>query len=122
MTVASLSGQLLARKGTARPSAAVPRGAGVETSLPSRAPLRVAPPQEPPAAGGERARISLRLDPERHRRLRLAAAHLDCSLQDLLIAALDEHLSGLRLGCACFREGAEACRNGCQLDEEDRAS
>jgi hypothetical protein len=121
MTVASLSGRLLARKGTARPSAAVPRSAGAETSLPSRAPLRLAPPQEPPASG-ERARISLRLDPERHRRLRLAAAHLDCSLQDLLIAALDEHLSGLRLGCPCFRERGEACRNGCEMDEEERAS
>lgn len=121
MTVASLSGQLLARKGTARPSAAVPRSAGADIPSTPRAPLRLAPPQEPPASG-ERARISLRLDPERHRRLRLAAAHLDCSLQDLLIAALDEHLSGLHLGCPCFQEGGEACQNGCQLDEEDRAS
>lgn len=43
--------------------------------------------------GGERARVTLRLDNDRHFRLKLAAAHLDRSLQDIMISALDEFLA-----------------------------
>lgn len=41
---------------------------------------------------GERARISIRLDHDRHLRLRIAAAHLDRSLQDIMTDALDRYL------------------------------
>jgi hypothetical protein len=40
-----------------------------------------------------RARLTLRLDPCRHLRIRLAAAHLNRSLQEIMIDALDRHLT-----------------------------
>ena len=54
--------------------------------------------------------ITLPLDPTRHRRLRLAAAHLDQTEDALMIAALDHYLdrvvSVLLDGrCACLEEG-----------------
>src|SRR5258707_1034551 len=53
---------------------------------------------------------SLPLDPARHRRLRLAAAHLDQTEEALMLAALDHYLdrvvSPLLDGrCACLEEG-----------------
>lgn len=120
MTVATLSGRLLARKGAARPSSTTPRHGA--TAQPKPAPSPTLETVQPPPSGGERARISIRLDPARHRRLRLAAAHLDCSLQDLMIAAMDGYLANLRLGCPCLENGAEACVEGCPAYEEDAVS
>lgn len=121
MTVASLSGRLLARKGAARPSAMNGRQPFVSDRAAAQ---QVAAVQTP--AGGERARISLRLDPVRHRRLRIAAAHLDCSLQDLLIAALDAHLADLVPACPCLRFAGDVSANGCAeppaRQQEDGAS
>src|SRR5258707_14639661 len=70
-------------------------------------------PAAPPAAaeGGDALRqFSLPLDPARHRRLRLAAAHLDQTEEALMLAALDHYLdrvvSPLLDGrCACLEEG-----------------
>lgn len=83
----------------------------------------------PPAAGAQDAQVlaalsgdtlrqfSLPLDPGRHRRLRLAAAHLDQTEDALMIAALDHYLdrvvSALLDGrCACLEEG-RATGQGC---------
>jgi hypothetical protein len=61
--------------------------------------------------------FSLPLDPARHRRLRLAAAHLDQTEDALMLAALDHYLdrvvSPLLDGrCACLEEG-RASGPGC---------
>ncbi len=54
-----------------------------------------------------RSRLSVRLDPVRHLRLKLVSAHTGKSLQNILIEALDEHIGRaapkLQAGtCACF--------------------
>lgn len=69
-------------------------------------------PATPAAAeGGDPFRqFSLPLDAARHRRLRLAAAHLDQTEDALMIAALDHYLDRivptlLDGRCACLDEG-----------------
>jgi hypothetical protein len=71
-----------------------------------------APSPRPAAAesGDAPRQVSLPLDPIRHRRLRLAAAHLDQTEDALMLAALDHYLdrvvSALLDGrCACLAEG-----------------
>jgi hypothetical protein len=130
---AVLSGAMLARKGTAtptgytplRPQAAGPaRGANQNGANPRPAPV---PAPVTPAVGGgsppaasERSRVSVRLDRDRHFKLKLTAAHLESSLQDVIIDALDRYLEQigpevLRNDCACLgvKNGA---RRGCQAD------
>ena len=82
MKAASLKGDLLTRKamGASRADAAGPR------------PAAVAPGPAGEQRGG--VRVSLRLDPHRHRRLKLLSAHNRTSLQETLIAALDAYLDG----------------------------
>lgn len=129
--MAMLSSGLLARKGAAVPAAlALPSDA----MAPPRLELRM-PPARPPepaawsrtdekidaaprirATGGTpplpsesgSAKVSLRLDADRHRRLRLAALHQGSSGQKLLLAALDAYLDSsgahaLEKDCACLR-------------------
>jgi hypothetical protein len=77
---ASLTEALIVAKGAAAPS-------HFTTARREPDPIRHRPR---PAEG--RARLPLRLDEERHRRLRLATAHLRKSGQALLLAALDHYL------------------------------
>ena len=61
-----------------------------------------------PAA--RRARVSLRLDDERHLRLRLSAAHMETTLQNVLVQALDHYLDQIspeviRANCLCLGTG-----------------
>ena len=77
---ASLTEALLVAKGAAEPSRFTrARGGGIGVARRTR-----------PTDG--RARLALRLDDARHRRLRLATAHLRQSGQALLLAALDHYL------------------------------
>jgi len=46
-----------------------------------------------PTKASDRARLTLRLDTDRHLRLRLTAAHLDVSLQELVTTAVDAYLN-----------------------------
>jgi hypothetical protein len=51
--------------------------------------------------------VSVRLDRERHLKLKLTAAHLESSLQDVITDALDRYLEQLgpevlRHDCACL--------------------
>ena len=96
---AALTAALLVRKGEAAPSRlfALPTPVLAPTPRPELPPL-------PPAK--DRRRLTLRLDPERHMRLKLAAAHLDLSLQEILIAALDSHLAR-EAPCACLAADAK---------------
>jgi len=89
---AALTAALMARKGAAQPSRLF---AVASTAAAAPRPGRPAPPAK------DRRRITLRLDAERHMRLKLAAAHLELSLQDILIAALDAYLAR-EAPCACL--------------------
>ncbi len=103
MKVATLTGSLLARKGTAVPSAFAP------TAMPAMPPARTSP--TPPAAaarktaaatggavarpkrnGTGRIKMSLRLRPDQHLKLKLVAAFRRESAQRLLVAAIERYL------------------------------
>ena len=122
---ARLTAALLARKGYAVPSgytvtplASASRRPVAKAESPdsSDLPGRRAPslgraakfrPASQPTQHPDRARISLRLDNDRHLRLRLTAAHLERHLQDVLIEALDRYLDQvgpdvLKRKCACL--------------------
>ncbi len=67
-----------------------------------------------------RVRVSLRLDPERHLKMKLAAAHARQSLQDFLISALDRHLDQIaesvaagKCGCLTRDKGHQAPSDRC---------
>jgi hypothetical protein len=103
MKVATLTSSLLARKGTAVPSAFAP------TAMP---PMPAMPPAPtPPAAaarktaaadggavtrpkrnGTGRIKMSLRLKPDQHLKLKLVAAFRRESAQRLLVAAIERYL------------------------------
>lgn len=137
---ASLSSALLARKGTAAPvghaatyqvTDATPRPRAAtranddavapapaerpDVARPSVSCVQATPCAEPAAAAQDRkklVKVSLRLDPARHLRLRLSAAHLRQSAQQLLLAALDSYLDeAIRptgsSGCACLQAQVE---------------
>jgi hypothetical protein len=55
----------------------------------------------------ERIALTLRLDRERHRRLRILAARHDCTSQEVIVAALDAYLAACSGDCACLRGGPE---------------
>ncbi len=103
MKVATLTSSLLARKGTAVPSAFAP------TAMPAMPPMPPAP--TPPAAaarktaaaaggavarpkqdGTGRIKMSLRLKPDMHLKLKLVAAFRRESAQNLLVAAIEHYL------------------------------
>ena len=104
MKAARLNRSLLTRKGAAAP-------------LSPLSPYSPPPPRAPDGAGKAlrqdplgRVRVSLRLDRERHLRLRLLAAHTRRTIQETLLAALDAHLADhgpdiLGGHCACLAEG-----------------
>jgi hypothetical protein len=96
---AKLSGALLARKGLAAPSGFAPprliEQVGGNVVSVARAP---APRPAADTSGtdeGKRLRVSMRVDPELHLRLRLTAAYLQRSVQCLMKEALDRHLDQL---------------------------
>jgi hypothetical protein len=111
MTVASLNARLLARKGDARP-APIDTGEGRAYPMSARSfagswPASAVWPEEPQTGDPRsRARVSLRLDDARHRRLRIAAIHLDASLQQILTQALDQYLAQIAPDCPCMGRGA----------------
>jgi hypothetical protein len=58
-------------------------------------PAKAGGPKEPPSrrGHGKTAKVSLRLDDERHRKLRLASVHQQLSGQQILLKALDAYLA-----------------------------
>jgi len=114
-----LTGALLARKGGASPSFLAqvhPPVDGLPAAVahrPSRAAAPHANDAGEAAQGGAsrdhhgRIKLSFRLDQDRHLRLKLAAAHTDRHIQDILTAALDRYLTDLAPavksgGCTCY--------------------
>lgn len=129
-TSAALTGALLANKGAAAPSGSVssfleefpakkpfaeePQAPDMrqvcavpdrsfETTTPK--PAKAAPPAKPV---GSRAKLSVRLDPDRHLRLKLAAAHLQRSSQTIMLEALDAYLAkaapAIGGNCVCLND------------------
>jgi hypothetical protein len=130
-----LTSALLVRKGAAVPAGYVSLASAVRGQRPTaeepalEAPLgRVAAVASAPRRARRprtrdpRARISLRLDDQRHLKLKLTAAHLHKKLQDIVIAALDGYLEQIgpavmNGNCACLdggtcgaREGEQGCK------------
>ena len=128
-TPARLSSGLLSRKGLAAPSAGPEAHANMaETTRPQPrqgpAPARSTladwiAPQPAPVAGTQhrpaqvaqkRVRVSLRLDQDRHTRLKLVATQRNCTLQSLFTEAIDEffvrHAPDLHGISAHLRRGA----------------
>jgi len=70
---------------------------------------------KPTDVGGSRAALTLRLDEERHLRLRVFSAHSKRSSQDILTQALDEYLErhsydGNMRHCDCLHQpGGKGC-------------
>lgn len=126
LSSAALTGALLANKGAAAPSNTVSAFLE-ELPPPDRTPLRptLATGETRESAQhdamprgaddglrsggqGKRAKLSVRLDPDRHLRLKLAAAHLRRSSQTIMIEALDAFLAdmapALATDCACLNK------------------
>jgi hypothetical protein len=118
-----LTGSLLARKGTAAPSFLTQVHPPLD-ALPSAVAHRRAQDADEAGCGAcapeseashahaardhhGRIKLSFRLDHDRHLRLKLAAAHTDRHIQDILTAALDRYLTDLAPavksgGCTCY--------------------
>ena len=119
---ASLTSALLVRKGAAIPAGYSALAAAARAGRPR--PLDPAGVGSPKRRRSERlpdlrTRISLRLDPERHLKLKLSAAHLHRNLQDVLIAALDSYLDQIgptvKAGtCACLEAGCSEQNKTCE--------
>ncbi len=98
MKAAELCHGLLARKGHAAPSMTASQSGPAL----SRIPTTPVGASKPDIGESRRVRLTLRLSPSDHRRLRVAAAHLDCSMQAVLTKALEAYLTGLRADCPCL--------------------
>jgi predicted transcriptional regulator len=126
-----LTSDLLVRKGQAIPTggfahagielsqplpAPAARGAARVNGVPAPAPLAVdaAPARSPgrrtaTAAREARVALTLRLDRERHRRLKVFSARRQQSTQEVLLEALDAYLEACGADCACLQAGPEDC-------------
>ena len=109
---ASLTASLLAGKGAAIPAPFVrprlPAAVG-KTGANGKWAARKAPTE----AQLQRVKLSVRLDPARHLKLKLAAAHLHDSVQSVLIDALDAYLAQVAPTltdgrCTCLRRKGQA--------------
>jgi hypothetical protein len=131
MKAASLSSSLLARKGAASPAelSLVQVEGRRQAAKPANRQPQPQPQPQPQthgcahkaeiaavkAAGADAqsgpytAKFTLRLDRERHLRLKLLAAHLHLSAQEMLIEALDAYLDqavpqAIRNNCSCLAQ------------------
>lgn len=129
---ARLSGELLARKGQALPTGGLAYATmTLDQPLPSYGPAvlvrygslpaqdaltqgasrRTAERRRQPAGRREEDRVALtlRLDRERHRRLRIFCARHECSSQEVIVRALEAYLETCGEDCACLRGETEDC-------------
>lgn len=109
---------LLAVKGAAAPSSADRDNLGpsrvgqaaADAMTRNRRPVPGGPPAGGAAGGGQGARVnvSVRLDPDRHRRLRLASIHLGKPAQAIMVRALDAYLERIANGPPAGRTDRDA--------------
>jgi hypothetical protein len=117
-SAARLTGELLARKGQATPTGGF-ASAAIALSQPLPAPHKRgrAAGEGSRAATGPRSRpgdpqrvaLTLRLDREAHRRLRIFAARRGWTGQEVIRKALDAYLAACSVDCACLRDEAGDC-------------
>ena len=123
MSIAALTADLLAPKGTASPLSGVyehPMQKPVLTFPQEHKPTRTTRKIREQAHRGERAerrqdrdfvRMSCRLDPEHHRQLRFLAARDGKSIQSVLRVAIADFLEEQGGDCPCLKSPGECCRN-----------
>jgi hypothetical protein len=109
---ARLTSSLLARKGQALPAAGFSSRAvgavrpGLLEVVGGRAEPGVAGLHHGPSGHSDRrVAMTVRLDRERHVRLKVFAALHDLNCQDVLIEALDAYLQACGADCACMGSG-----------------
>ncbi len=104
---AKLTGALIVKKGDAAPTGYIMR----PSSAPDAEARSLVPDLRRTGAGKgdkqQRIGITVRLDPGRHLRLRLGAAHLNRNLQEFMMEALDKYLdeigdTEMYGSCACL--------------------
>ena len=105
---ASLTSSLIVTKGNAAPAGLLAMNRKRNSTRPAVSPKATKPHPpiegEAPQSPGQRSRLTLRLDRDRHLKIKLAAAHLNLSLQELMIDALHNYLADVRptnFGDAC---------------------
>lgn len=100
-----------------KPRAAAPVACAAPAEV-SATPTPATPTSAAHADHGKRVAMTLRLDNDRHLKLRVLSAHSNLSSQEILTAALDDYLArysaepGLR-HCECLHQGVapgKACR------------
>ena len=65
------------------------------------------PPRQHRAAAGNRIACPVRLDRERHSRLKILAARRGRSCQEMLLRALDAYLEACATDCPCLRRDSD---------------
>jgi hypothetical protein len=116
---ARLTSHLLARKGTAFPiggfgaaniavAEAPPAARAVAVGPRSVEPAGIptAPEARGPARGLSRVKMSVRLDPDQHGRLRILAALQRCTSQEIIARALEAYIRANGSDCACLGRSA----------------
>jgi hypothetical protein len=97
---ASLTSSLIVTKGNAAPAGLLAMNRKRNSSRPVIGPKATKPhlphDDNTPPSPAQRSRLTLRLDPDRHLKIKLAAAHLNLSLQEMMIDALDSYLADVR--------------------------
>jgi len=116
---ASLTSALLVRKGAAVPAGYSALTAATRTGRARSLDANVTSMPKRRRLPDIRTRISLRLDPDRHLKLKLSAAHLHKNLQEVLIAALDSYLDEIgptvkNGNCACLEGGCSEQNKSCE--------
>lgn len=104
---AQLTSDLLAKKGAAAPAnkdreslgpeqvariVANAAGQPIPETAAEQEPQPLEPVEETKPKRGGRVNLSVRLDPDRHRRLKLASIHLGETAQNIIILALDAYM------------------------------
>lgn len=95
------------------PDAPAPEAKAKDAPPAASADTRMAEALDALPADGKLAKVSLRLDPARHLKLRLAAAHQRRSGQQILLAALDAYVEAIVPAvmdgdCACLKRSSGA--------------
>ncbi len=79
-----------------------------------------------PQSAVKRVRVSLRLDVDRHLRMKLVATHLNCTLQSLFTQAIDEyferHAPDMSEAIALLRIRKRGAKNGNESGRKARGS
>ena len=92
------------------PRRSLARARGALNSVGGAPATQLRPLRRPPSQSDDgRVALTLRLDRERHRRLRIFAARHERTGQEVILRALDLYLAACGPDCACLRGEPEGC-------------